>query len=286
MADDPNWSLQELREVIAEQQELLRLVLYVLSQGPTQFMGEQFASTMEWDKARAVAAVSMGAGQSMNTVLKLSKEEGIGVRDMYPIARSVVEGFVNAAFFATQPIEVAQRALRHKDFAAWKHVNRVIGSGDFMITLSSGSDIRPFLEKEFPEFAGKGQGSWTTVDVPNRIRRIGEAVRAAGGALLGAYGGIYAVSSEIIHGSVFGAAYFYSVHTGDPRTETGFKTGVLQQRIDILSAIAHAASGFLSAYAETQKFGPLVLAEHKLFKRLYRAATGDDWSEGVGAQGQ
>lgn len=280
MADDPNWSLQELREVIAQQQELLRLVLYVLSQGPAQFMGEQLTSTMEWDKARAVAAVSMGAGQSMNTVLKLSKEEGIGVRDMYPIARSVVEGFVNSAFFATQPIEVAQRALRHKDFAACKHVNRVIGSGDFMITLSSGSDIRPFLEKEFPEFAGKGQGSWTTVDVPNRIRCVGEAVRAAGGALLGAYGGIYAISSEIIHGSVFGAAYFYSAHAGDPRTEAGFKSGVLQQRIDILSAVAHAASGFLAAYAETQKFGPLVLAEHDLFKRLYRAATGDDWSEG------
>jgi hypothetical protein len=213
----------------------------------------------------------------MNTVLKLSQEEGIGVRDMYPIARSVVEGFVNAAFFATQPIEVAQRALRHKDYAAWKHENRVIGSGDFMITLGSESDVRPFLEKEFPEFSGKGQGSWTNLDVPSRIRCVGEAAKAAGGALLGAYGGIYAASSEIIHGSVFGAAYFYSVHTGDPKTEEGFKNGVLQQRIDILSAVAHAASGFLAAYGETQKLGPLVLAEHELFKRLYRAATGEDW---------
>ena len=78
MSDDPNWSLQELREVIPLQQELLRFVLYVLSEGPAEFLGQRFASTMEWDKARAVAAVSMGAGQSMNTVLKLSHEEGIG----------------------------------------------------------------------------------------------------------------------------------------------------------------------------------------------------------------
>lgn len=277
MSDEPNWSLQELREVILQQQELLRLVLYVLSEGPAEFLDQRFISTMEWDKARTVAAVSMGAGQSLNTVLKLSQEEGIGVRDMYPIARSVVEGFVNAAFFVTQPIEVAQRALRHKYYAAWKHANRVIGSGDFIIKVGSDGDIRSFLEKEFPEFSGKGQGSWTNLDVPSRIRCVGEAVKAAGGALLGAYGGIYAASSEIIHGSVFGAAYFYSSHAGDPTTEAGFKNGALQQRIDILSAVAHAAPGFLAAYSNTQKFGSLVLAEHELFKRLYRAATGDVW---------
>lgn len=277
MADDPNWSLQELREVIPKQQELLRLVLYVLSEGPAEFLGQRFTSTLELDTARAVGAVAMGAGQSMNTVLKLSYEEGIGVRDMYPIARAVVEGFVNAAFFVTQPVEVARRALRHKDYAAWKHANRVVGSGNFMIKVGSEDDIRPFLEKEFPEFAGKGQGSWTNLDVPSRIRCVGEAVQAAGGALLGAYGGIYAASSEIIHGSVFGAAYFYSRHTGDPKPEEGFKRSVLQQRIDILSAVTHAASGFLAAYGNTQKFGSFVLAEHELFKRLYRAATGNDW---------
>jgi len=102
MVDDPNWSLQELREVIPKQQELLNLVLYALSEGPIEFMGQRFTNSMEWDKARAVGTVAMGAGQSMNTVLKLSHEEGIGVRDMYSIARSVVEGFINAAFFVTQ----------------------------------------------------------------------------------------------------------------------------------------------------------------------------------------
>lgn len=277
MPDDPNWSLQELREVIAKQQDLLNFVLQVLSQGSAEFLGERFTSTVDWNKARAVAAVSMGAAQSMNTVLKLSNEEGIGARDLYPIARSVVEGFVNAAFFVTQPVEVSERALRHKEYAAWKHWNRVIGSGDFMIKVGSSENLKPFLEKEFPEFVGKGQGSWTNLDVPTRIGRVGEAVQVVGGALIGAYAGIYAISSEIIHGSVYGAAYFFSAHAGNPKTIDGFRRGVLQQRIDILSAVTHAASGFLSAYGNTQKFGALVLAEHELFKRLYRAATGDDW---------
>lgn len=277
MADDPNWSLQELRTVIDRQQELLGVVLSLLSEGAAEFLGERFESKLEWDKARAVTATSMGAGQSMHTLVNLSHEQGIVVRDMYPIVRAIVEGFINAAFFVTQPIEVSQRALRHKDFAAWKHANRVVGSGDFMIRLGSDESIGPFLEKEFPEFAAKGQRSWTNLDVPSRIRCVGEIVQAAGGALLSAYGGIYSVSSEIIHGSVFGTSYFYSVHGGDPKSEEGFKRGVLQQRIDILSASAHAASGFIAAFCNTAKLGPLVLAEHELFKRMHRAATGDDW---------
>lgn len=277
MADDPNWSLQELREVINKQQELVRLVLHLLSEGPAELFGERLESGLERDKARAVAATAMGAGQTTHTILRLSQEGGIVVRDMYPLARSVVESYVNAAFFATQSVEVAQRAIRHKDFAAWKHVNRVIGSGDFMIAIGSQEKIKSLLDKEFPEFSGKGQGSWTSLDVPGRIRLIGEKVRAAGGALIGAYGGVYAISSEIIHGSVFGTAYFYSSGTGDPRSEEGFRRGVLQQRIDILSAVAHATSGFLAAYAETEKMAPLVLTEHEIFKRMFRASTGDDW---------
>lgn len=94
---------------------------------------------------------------------------------------------------------------------------------------------------------------------------------------MGAYGGLYAISSAIIHGSVFGTAYFYSAGTGDPNGEEGFKRGVLQQRIDILSAVAHAASGFIAAYGETEEMGPLVLTQHELFERMFRAATGDDW---------
>lgn len=278
MADDPDWSLQELREVIQKQQELVRLILFLLSEGPAEVFGQRLESGLERDKARAIAATAMGAGQTTNTVLKLSGEAGIVARDMYPLARCVVESYVNAAFFATQSVEVAQRAIRHKDFAAWKHANRVIGSGDFMIALGSQEEIKPFLEREFPEFAGRGQGSWTNLDVPSRIRLIGDRVHAAGGALMGAYGGIYAISSEIIHGSVFGTAYFYSAGTGEPRSEEGFKRGVLQQRIDILSAVAHATSGFIAAYAEIEKMAPLALTEHELFKRMFRAATGDDFT--------
>lgn len=272
--------LEELHAVIQGQLELLSLTLYVMSQGPTLYRGQPFACVLERDKARATAAVSMGAGQSLNTILKNSTECGIAVRDLYPIARAVVEGFINAAFFTTQPIEVSQRALNHRSFAAWKHHNRVVGTGDFMFTLGSDPDPKATIAKNFPEFSGKGQDSWSNLDAPSKIDRIGKVVRASGGALLGAYAGIYAVSSEIIHGSVYGMSYFMSAHgSKEPTTET-FLASTEEQMIDILSAVGHAASGFIAAFANVHKFGPLVLDEHELFKRLFKAASGDDWIGG------
>jgi hypothetical protein len=269
--------LEELRAVIQGQLELLRLTLYVMSQGPAFYKGQPFACLLERDKARATAAVSMGAGQSLGTILKNSTDSGIAVRDLYPIARGVVEGFINAAFFTTQPVEVSQRALSHCSYAAWKHHNRVVGTGDFMVALGSDPGLKATIAKNFPEFTGKGQESWSNLNAPSKIDRIGKVVRTSGGALLGAYAGIYAVSSEIIHGSVYGMSYFMSAHGSKEPTTEAFLAGAEEQMIDILSAVGHAASGFIAAFANVHKFGPLVLDEHELFKRLFKAATGDDW---------
>ncbi|WP_322084427.1 DUF5677 domain-containing protein [Burkholderia sp. BCC1972] len=268
-------TLKELRTVIAAQQELLRIALYMMTQGPITFSDQRLKCILEQDQMRATCAVAMGAGQSLNTILKLSDDRGIGVRDLYPIARSVVEGFINAAFFVTQPVEISRRALEHRHFAAWKHHNRIIGNGDIMIAIGA-ADPKLEAARLFPNFAGKGKESWTALNAVDRIGRIGKVVKASAGALIGAYGGIYAVSSEIIHGSVYGMSYFYSAHTREQTVE-GFKSGTVEQVIDILIAVSHASSGFLSAFSNVQKLGPLVLVEHDIFKRLFKVATGDEW---------
>lgn len=273
-------ALEDLRAAIGEQSKLLTLILFTMAKGPVLRERQWLACSLEADQIRAVAAVAMGAGQSLGTVLRNSTERGLAVRDLYPIARCVVEGFINAAFFVTQPVEVSQRALAHINYAAWKHSNRVIGSGDFMMTLGNDSNPKATAAKLFPEFAGRGQDSWCALDTPSKINQIGKIVRASGGAFLGAYGGIYAVSSEIIHGSVYGMSYFMSTYTGSEQTTEAFQRGTQEQMIDILSAVGHAASGFISAFANIHKFGPLVLEEHELFKRIFKAATGEAWAGG------
>lgn len=272
--------LQELRSVIADQQELLRICLCVMTRGPVRYKWQLLSNGLDSDKVRAVAGVAMGAGQSMNTLVMLSQEKGLMVRDMYGIARTVVEAFINAAYFVTQPVEVAQRAIRHVEYASWKQRNRIIGSGEMMFAVNSDEAPNKTLKEKFPEFAGKGQGSWTTLDAPSRIDRIGREVRAAGGAFLGAYGMIYAASSEIIHGSLYGMSYFLTSSTKDRTSVASLRHGIQEQLIDILSAASHAASGFLAAYANIENFGPVVLDEHELFKRMYKAATGDEWVGG------
>lgn len=268
-------TLKELRTIIAAQQELLRIALYMMSQGPITFGDHELKCNLEEDQIRAICAVAMGAGQSLNTIMKLSDDQGIGIRDLYPIARSVVEGFINAAFFVTQPVEISRRALEHRHFAAWKHHNRIIGNGDIMIAIGAAN---PKTERArlFPNFAGKGKDSWTSLNTVDRIDTIGLVVKASAAALIGAYAGIYAVSSEIIHGSVYGMSYFFSAHVSK-KTVEGFKSGTVDQVIDILIAVSHAASGFLCAFANVQKLGTFVLAEHDMFKRLFKAATGDEW---------
>lgn len=272
--------LEELRAVIGEQSKLLTMILFTISEGPVLRQGQWLSCCLETDQARATAAVAMGAGQSLGTVVRNSTEQGLAVRDLYPIARCVVEGFINAAFFTTQPVEVSQRALAHRHYAAWKHSNRVIGTGDFMMTLGDDPSPKATAAKLFPAFAGRGQDTWCPLDAPSKINRIGQVVQASGGAFLGAYGGIYAVSSEIIHGSVYGMSYFMSAYTGQGQTTEAFRQGTEGQMVDILSAVAHAASGFISAYANVHRFGPLVLEEHELFKRLFKASTGDTWIGG------
>lgn len=269
--------LKELRTIIVGQQELLRIALYLMSEGSIKYADTQLKCELADDQARATTAVAMGAGQSMNTIMKLSESEGIVVRDLYPIARSVVEGFINAAFFVTQSVEVSHRALEYRHFAAWKHRNRIIGNGDLMIALGV-PDPKAQAKKLFPDFAEKGQDSWTSLDAVSRIGKIGKVIRASGGTLMAAYGGIYAVSSEVIHGSVYGMSYFFSAHRKEDSAEA-FRAATVEQIIDILIAVSHASSGFLSAFANVQKLGQFVLAEHELFKRLFKISTVDDLND-------
>lgn len=271
--------LEELRAIIGAQQELLRLTLWVMSQGPADFCGHKVTCRLGCDQVRAATATSLGAGQSINTILAGSANVGIPVRDLYPITRAVVEGFINASFFVTQPVEVSERAMKHKDYAAWKHTNRSIGNGDFAFKLSSDPDPKATVAKLFPEFTGRGRDSWSSLDAPSKINRIGKIDGRSGGALLGAYALVYAVSSEIIHGSVYGMSYFMSTHNPGNESVEAFQAGTEAQVVDILAAVVHATSGFLSAFAAVHECKPLAEIERELFRRMYKAVSGEELSE-------
>jgi hypothetical protein len=191
------------------------------------------------------------------------------VRDLYPIARSAVESFINAAFILVESDAVAERAAKYVAFASWKQVNRQIGSGDFSMKLSTSPLGEDTASPEFPEFAGSGNGVWTKLDVPSRFRRIGElAGQKAGSRFLAAYALVYSLSSEIIHGSPYGVNYFYQAHLSGTPAVDDFREATGKQLEDLLISVSHAVAGYVSAFFRSQGMLAPYLAEQELFNRL------------------
>ena len=274
MAEEELSLLDSLRGLAMMQQEYLRLALFTASQGPTSFEGETLECSLKEDQRRTSTLLAMAAGQSVETLLRMAKLRGIPVRDAYPIARSAVESFVNASFLLAESDEVAARAVSYVSYASWRHHNRKFGSGAFAIEVQSDPGPASTLTHEFPEFSGKGNGMWTKLDVPSRIRRVGELVgpRAAS-RLLAAYGLIYSLSSEIVHGSPFGASYFYSAHLAGNETPEAFVAGTVRHLEEILISVIHAHCGYLAAFFGAQGMKAPLAAEEKLFARLLDLST-------------
>ena len=266
--------LDALRGLAMLQQEFLHLALFVASQGSATYEGESLTCSLPDAQRRTSTLLAMGAGQSVESLLHIAKQRGIPVRDAYPIARSAVESFVNASYLLAESNAVADRAVRYIEFAAWRQHNRKFGSGEYSIEVCTDPDPVSTLASKFPEFTGKGNGSWTNLDIPSRIRRVGElAGRKAGSRLLAAYGLIYSLSSEVIHGSPFGASFFYSAHLKGENTTEAFIAGTVRQLEEILIAVLHAGCGYLAAFFEKQKMQAALGAEEKLFDRLMALST-------------
>lgn len=266
--------LDALRGLAMLQQEFLRLALFVASQGTTTFEGEELICTLGDGQRRTSTFLAMAAGQSLETLLRMAKLRGIPVRDAYPVARSAIESFVNASYLLAESDDVAARAIRYIDFAARRHHNRKFGSGEFSIEISTDPDPQVTLAQEYPEFSGKGNGSWANLDVPSRIRRVSElAGRRAGSRLLAAYGLIYSLSSEIIHGSPFGASYFYSAYMKGERTIEAFQAATVRHLEEIFIGVLHAGCGYLVAFFEQQNMQGPLKAEEKIFTRLLELST-------------
>lgn len=268
--------IDSLRGLGLLQLNLLRLALHIASEGPGELEGEKLVCSLSEPRRRTSTLLAMAAGQSMSTVLRMANLQGIPVRDTYPVARSSIETFVNAAYLLSESDEVSERAIRHVDYAAWKHHNRRVGSGDYSLEVSSDPNPKQTVSTQFQEFQGKGMGSWTALDLPSRIRRVGELTgKQAGSRLLASYALIYGLSSEVIHGSPFGVSYFYTGRlAGETRTEA-FREGTVRQLEEILIAVLHAACGYLAAFSHAQGLARLRVAEQKIFDRLLELSTKD-----------
>lgn len=257
--------LNALKSIVEGQMELLRVALYVATQGPTVYQGESLNCRLNEAKQKTSQPIAMSAGQSVHTILKCADWRGIPVRDLYPIARSAVESFINAAFLLVEEEAVAERAMRWVSFRAWKQTHR---AGRY--TLRAGeSDIS--LPAEFSEFKAFKDSDWTSKKVPERAERVAQiAGKRAGYRLLAAYDLIYPLSSEVIHGTPFGVNFLYQAHLPTNPTVEDFRHATAIQVEDILVAVAHAVAGYLATFFRSLNMSAPHLAEQELFNRLLK----------------
>lgn len=264
--------LEKLRSLVLLQQAMLNEALLLASHGSIQRGGLSIACTLPEKSRKASAMLAMTAGQSLNAVLEFAGKEGIPVRDCYPIARSIVESFINAAYIVSSTDDVAERALRHVQFGAWYYSNRRFGTGAYEIDISSSPDKEKELLVRFSEFAKSK--SWTSLSVPDRIHKVGVLnSNKAAARLTAAYGLIYYLSSEVIHGSLFGASYFYTGYLDEAKSEDSFLEGTKRQIEEILVGVLHAGCGYLAAFYSCQKIDVLVKEEQRLFDLVLEAST-------------
>lgn len=258
--------MEVLRSIINEQLELLRLTLYVTTQGPLEYGGETYTCTLSEEKLRTSQPIAMAAGQTVNTLLKCSDWRGIPVRDLYPLARSCIESFINASFLLAEDNSKAERAVRWLKYRAWKQNNRSVGTGKFALHISNDTPA----PGEASEFTGKGVSrEWSEYDTATRLKRVGELAGVkAGSRLLAAYALVYATSSEIIHGSPYGVSYFYRAHLPLAPTVEDFPKATERQLEDLLCAVCHALAGYLSCSTKVLRLKQMYTVEQGLFNRL------------------
>jgi hypothetical protein len=141
--------------------------------------------------------------------------EGLKVRDTFVLSRVAYETVVNACFVLAQGEPAAERAQRHAAQRAYRDLSREVEINGQTIQLKwSGApdapkDVQPQAAvDEFTSRKGREITSWTPETVKERIQavhsRYGE--KASTGLQFGLLA-VYRHSSEIAHGSLFGAMF-------------------------------------------------------------------------------
>lgn len=201
-------------------------------------------------KVKSSIPIVMGAQHSVSTILKMATWSGFSVRDIYPIARSVLEALINASYIMAEQDGVAEKALRYAAYADYKYSNREVGSGKLRLKISTISDEdEPKLIQFLLEF--KGKKSWADLDLPNRIRVIGErGFESAEQNFLGAYALIYSVSSDIIHGSPYGFRFFMNHIDKKNMSHSNFLKGAEEQLEWVLMSTTLALCAYISVFSK------------------------------------
>ncbi|HEY4761434.1 MAG TPA: DUF5677 domain-containing protein [Thermoguttaceae bacterium] len=137
------------------------------------------------------------------------------VRDIFVLARSVLETIINVCFIYAQGTEAAEKISRHAEQKSIRDLERELRFNTSRIRLKwEGQDELVLKEEvkqalnEFTTTTGKDERKWTPENLIKRLEVIASKYEARVGTSL-AFGifSIYRHASEILHGTLFGVLF-------------------------------------------------------------------------------
>ena len=161
----------------------------------------------------AFALLSNGIIDSSKTISTLIASNRL--RDAYIISRPIFEHCLNIGYFSVMGEEMIEKAYNHSLSKTYRDLRRKVEIGDIKFSIGLSEEIKVDVHdrlenalKEFTNKKGHEIRSWSSDNTFRKIKLITEKYGKGIGfpfSLCLYY--IYRHSSEIIHGSIFGAMF-------------------------------------------------------------------------------
>ncbi len=208
---------------------------------------------------RVILTMIHMVGISGHSLLKLTDEIGLGVKDAFPVARSLVEGAINVCFIMAEGVEAAEKASRHAEVKAYRDLSREWDAGGFKMAAGYSGRLPPDeksrLETMLPEFTNKrgGEKGWTDKTLKQRLARVEQAFPSSSMISLNTSAfNVYRHASEVVHGSYFSALYFWGMTLPGrkvPATTDDLKLTLVDHQFSVLMSAIFAFDGLISCFA-------------------------------------
>ncbi|MEO3475876.1 DUF5677 domain-containing protein [Roseomonas sp. CAU 1739] len=244
-----------MREILQAQTRLVDACLHCLQLSRT---GERPLAAGDPEVVDVVLTMAHMVGISGHSILRLTEEVSLHVRDAYPIARSIVEGVVNVLFIMAKGRDMAARAKRHAEQKAFRDLHRTWQAGETTMAVQRIVELTPGersrLEALAAEFAWRNgrEKDWTDENIAERLAAIAATFPRSSHIILSAATfNIYRHASEVVHGTYFAAMHFWGIGGGRGRPTNGdqMRLLVLDHQFAVLMSATFAFTALVECVA-------------------------------------
>ena len=280
-SNDPEYRLPAMlstiagmREVLFTQTRHIDACLHLLNEDEC---GRAPLPAGEPDINRVIKALMHMIGISAHSLLKLTDEVGLGAKDGYPLARTIIEGAINVAYLMANGPEISRKAQRHAEVRAFRDLSRQEWIGGWTIKAGYRGQIPAdevqrlqAMTAEFTTAKGR-EKDWTDLSVRQRLDAAAAVFKNT--ALLSlnvSVFNIYRHASEVMHGSYYGALMIWGLTVpGPPKTERdAFRLVFVDHQFSALMSAIFAFASVVECFGQYAGVPSLKVGVDEVLERL------------------